>query len=160
MRKHPLLISTYGGIYVCLLVEVASESHYYLVTVVTGLVERRRGQSAHFLFTTAVFPKKHTQHEGRTHPKHTIRMNSLGWKRLINRLNVCYRLCLTAATRSGPENMENRLSPLAEDVSSLELAESPWLADQPLLTASLLENKHRYQHTELLTAIFTLPVQS
>lgn len=48
-----------------------------------------------------------------------------------------YRLCLTAATRSGPENMENRLSPLAEDVSSLELAESPWLADQPLFTASL-----------------------
>lgn len=46
-------------------------------------------------------------------------------------------LCLTAATRSGPENMENRLSPLAEDVSSLELAESPWLADQLLFTASL-----------------------
>lgn len=36
-----------------------------------------------------------------------------------------YLLCLTAATRSGPENMENKLSPLAEDVSSLELAESP-----------------------------------
>lgn len=34
-------------------------------------------------------------------------------------------LCFTAATRSGPENMENKLSPLAEDVSSLELAESP-----------------------------------
>lgn len=33
--------------------------------------------------------------------------------------------------------MENRLSPLAEDVSSLELAESPWLADQLLFTASL-----------------------
>ncbi len=39
--------------------------------------------------------------------------------------NGTYLLCLTAATRSGPENMENRLSPLAEDVSSLELAESP-----------------------------------
>lgn len=38
---------------------------------------------------------------------------------------LCFRLCLTAATRSGPENMENRLSPLAEEVSSLELAESP-----------------------------------
>lgn len=36
-----------------------------------------------------------------------------------------YLLGLTAATRSGPENMENRLSPLAEEVSSLELAESP-----------------------------------
>lgn len=48
-----------------------------------------------------------------------------------------YLLCLTAATRSGPENMENRLSPLAEEVSSLELAESPWLADQLLFTASL-----------------------
>lgn len=48
-----------------------------------------------------------------------------------------YLLCLTAATRSGPENMENKLSPLAEDVSSLELAESPWLADQLLFTASL-----------------------
>lgn len=46
-------------------------------------------------------------------------------------------LCFTAATRSGPENMENKLSPLAEDVSSLELAESPWLADQLLFTASL-----------------------
>lgn len=49
-----------------------------------------------------------------------------------------YLLGLTAATRSGPENMENRLSPLAEEVSSLELAESPWLADQVLFTASLL----------------------
>lgn len=48
-----------------------------------------------------------------------------------------YLLCLTAATRSGPENMENRLSPLAEDVSSLELAESPWFAVQLLFTASL-----------------------
>lgn len=38
---------------------------------------------------------------------------------------LCFLLCLTAATRSGPENMENKLSPLAEDVSSLELAESP-----------------------------------
>lgn len=46
-------------------------------------------------------------------------------------------LCFTAATRSGPENMEKRLSPLAEDVSSLELAESPWLADQLLLMVSL-----------------------
>uniref|UniRef100_A0A8V0Y9Y7 SS18 like 2 n=1 Tax=Gallus gallus TaxID=9031 RepID=A0A8V0Y9Y7_CHICK len=33
--------------------------------------------------------------------------------------------CNKAATRSGPENMENKLSPLAEEVSSLELAESP-----------------------------------
>lgn len=48
-----------------------------------------------------------------------------------------YLLCFTAATRSGPENMEKRLSPFAEDVSSLELAESPWFADQLLLMASL-----------------------
>lgn len=48
-----------------------------------------------------------------------------------------YLLCLTAATRSGPENMENKLSPLADDVSSLELAESPWVPDQPLCRLSL-----------------------
>lgn len=94
--------------------------HVYLVTVVTGVVQWRRGQSAHFLFTTAVFPKKHTQHERHTHLKHCPEESFL-----MNKSNVCYRLCLTAATRSGPENMENRLSPLAEEVSSLELAESP-----------------------------------
>lgn len=54
-----------------------------------------------------------------------------------------YLLCFTAATRSGPENMEKRLSPLAEDVSSLELAESPWLADQLLLMASLKKKKNK-----------------
>lgn len=48
-----------------------------------------------------------------------------------------YLLCLTAATRSGPENMENKLSPLADDVSSLELAESPWAPDQLLCRPSL-----------------------
>lgn len=40
---------------------------------------------------------------------------------------------------SGPENMENKLSPLAEEVSSLELAESPWVPDQ-LLVISLQRN--------------------
>lgn len=33
--------------------------------------------------------------------------------------------------------MEKRLSPFAEEVSSLELAESPWFAAQLLLMASL-----------------------
>lgn len=40
-------------------------------------------------------------------------------------VHLAHLLCFTAATRSGPENMENKLSPLAEEVSSLELAESP-----------------------------------
>lgn len=40
-------------------------------------------------------------------------------------VHFAHLLCFTAATRSGPENMENKLSPLAEEVSSLELAESP-----------------------------------
>lgn len=51
-------------------------------------------------------------------------------------------LCFTAATRSGPENMENKLSPLAEEVSSLELAESPWVPDQLFVTS--LEDKKLY----------------
>lgn len=42
---------------------------------------------------------------------------------------------------SGPENMENKLSPLAEDVSSLELAESPWVPDQPLCRPSLKDKE-------------------
>lgn len=56
-----------------------------------------------------IFTRKTSKIEGK------LKVSSLGR----------YLLCLTAATRSGPENMENRLSPLAEDVSSLELAESP-----------------------------------
>lgn len=52
-----------------------------------------------------------------------------------------YLLCLTAAIRSGPENMEKRLSPLAEEVSSLELAESPWAPDQLFVTSLWEENK-------------------
>lgn len=74
----------------------------------------------------------------------------------VSCLNVCllvgtYLLCLTAATRSGPENMEKRLSPLTDDVSSLELAESPWLADQLLFTASL-----RMQPQEVLAVLSLL----
>ncbi len=133
MRKHPLLNSSsyYDGIYECLLVAVASESHQYLVTVVTGVVERRRGQSAHFLFPTAVFPKKHTQHE--RHISNTPSRLIISDQSWYTDSMVLTSL-LTAATRSGPENMENKLSPLAEDVSSLELAESPLIADQPLLS--------------------------
>lgn len=65
-----------------------------------------------------------------------------------------YLLCLTAATRSGPENMENKLSPLAEDVSSLELAESPWAPDQ-LLCRPSLEGKEKLIHS-LLQSIWML----
>lgn len=66
-------------------------------------------------------------------------------------LAISYLLCLTAATRSGPENMENRLSPLAEEVSSLELAESPWAPDQPLCRLSLRMQTNR---SDLVTTSF------
>lgn len=68
-------------------------------------------------------------------------------------INGTYLLCLTAATRSGPENIENRLSPLAEEVSSLELAESPWLVDQLLFTVSLQKVKACIRNVSIVLSL-------
>uniref|UniRef100_A0AAZ3RGI7 SS18 N-terminal domain-containing protein n=1 Tax=Oncorhynchus tshawytscha TaxID=74940 RepID=A0AAZ3RGI7_ONCTS len=58
-------------------------------------------------------------------------MECVQYQQILHR-NIVYLGTIADASQtwlqpqtSGPENMENRLSPLAEDVSSLELAESP-----------------------------------
>lgn len=107
----------------------ASETAQTCLAVICDVMQWWRGQSAHLWLTAAVFSMD----------RHILRMSRLIF--VIKSAQFIsgqpYLLCFTAATRSGPENMEKRLSPFAEDVSSLELAESPWFADQLLLMASL-----------------------
>lgn len=107
----------------------ASETAQTCLAVIGDVMQWWRGQSAHLRLTAAVFSTDRD-------------MLGTGRSMLVIRRTQFlsgqpYLLCFTAATRSGPENMEKRLSPFAEDASSLELAESPWFADQLLLTASL-----------------------